>query len=315
MQQGVFLRMTQLTVSQSVSISGVGLHSGQNINMTLHPAGANVGITFMRTDVQDTQDRYIHALWDNVVDTKLCTVIANKDGVSVGTIEHLMAALHGLHIDNVVVEIDGAEVPIMDGSSMPFITAIEEVGLKELNAPKKAIRILKEVTVEKDGKTVTLSPSSVSSFTGNIEFDHPSIGSQHFATQLVNGDFKHDIAEARTFGFLHEVEYLRANGLALGGSLDNAIVLDENRVLNSTGLRFSDEFIRHKILDAIGDLYLAGASILGAYDGYKAGHEMNNLILHALFADDSAWEYVTGQSTTEFPNMLQATASENAVFS
>ncbi len=283
--------MKQVTLAQPVSLSGVGLHSGKVVNLTLRPADPNMGVTFFRSDIKD-KNNIIFALWNNVVDTKLCTVIANDAGVSVGTIEHLMAALRGCGIDNVVVQLDGPEVPIMDGSAMPFIKAIEEAGTKELNAVAKAIRVLKTVTVEKGGKAVTLSPSSASEFTGDIQFDHPSIGTQRFETQLVNGDFKHDIAEARTFGFLKEVEYLRANGLALGGSLDNAIVLDETRVLNPTGLRFEDEFIRHKILDAIGDLYLAGAPILGAYDGHKAGHEMNNLVLHALFADDSAWEIV-----------------------
>ncbi|MDB2683089.1 UDP-3-O-acyl-N-acetylglucosamine deacetylase [Alphaproteobacteria bacterium] len=304
----------QITIGQSVSISGVGLHSGQNINLTLHPAAENSGITFIRIDVTQDKDRCIQALWNNVVDTKLCTVISNQDGVSVGTIEHLMAALRGSSIDNVVVEIDGSEVPIMDGSAMPFITMIENAGSKELNAPKKSIRILKEVTVEKDGKVVTLAPSAISEFVGDIEFDHPSIGSQSFETQLVNGDFKHDIAEARTFGFLHEVEYLRANGLALGGSLDNAIVLDEARVLNPTGLRFEDEFIRHKILDAIGDLYLAGSPILGSYDGHKAGHEMNNLILHALFADDSAWDYVESDMSVNQSLQTRNDTVKTAVF-
>lgn len=297
----------QHTISAPASLSGIGLHSGKVITLTILPARANNGIVFLRNDIAG-QDNIIPSVWHNVVDTKLCTVIANKDGVRVGTIEHLMAALRGCGIDNAVIELDGPEVPVMDGSAMPFVKLIEEAGIEDQGVPRKSIRILKEVRVEKDGKTVTLKPSADSKFAGGIEFNHPSIGRQEYTTTLLNGNFKHDIAEARTFGFLHEVEYLRQNGLALGGSLDNAIVLDEKRVLNPTGLRFDNEFIRHKILDAIGDLYLAGAPIIGAYDGSKAGHEMNNAILHALFADESAWEYVCA------PASMTASSQTEAVF-
>jgi UDP-3-O-[3-hydroxymyristoyl] N-acetylglucosamine deacetylase len=201
-----------------------------------------------------------------------------------------MSALRGCNVDNARIELNGAEVPVMDGSAMPFVKLIEDAGLQEQTAPRRAIRILKEVSVEKDGKTVTLKPANGAVFSGAIDFNHPEIGEQKFETRLLNGNFKHDIAQARTFGFLHEVEYMRSKGLALGGSLDNAIVLDQTGIMNPGGLRFADEFIRHKLLDAIGDLYLAGGPIIGAYDGYKAGHEMNNLILRALFADDSAYE-------------------------
>lgn len=286
----------QHTLISPVSIEGIGLHSGKSVTLTLYPARANNGIVFLRSDIFDRDNR-IEALWSNVVDTKLCTVIANKDNVRVGTIEHLMAALRGCGVDNAVVELNGPEVPIMDGSSMPFIEAIEQSGIEAQNVARRSIKILKEVRVEKDGKIVTLTPSSTSEFNGGIDFNHPSIGRQEYSTTLLNGNFKHDIAEARTFGFLHEVEFLRKNGLALGGSMDNAIVLDEKGVMNPSGLRFDNEFIRHKILDAIGDLYLAGAPILGAYDGSKAGHEMNNAILHALFADQSAWEYVSAPAS------------------
>lgn len=258
--------------------------------MTMIPAKADHGIVFVRTDLAD-QDNIIPARWDNVVDTQLCTVIANTAGASVGTIEHVMSALCGLGIDNLRIEINGSEVPVMDGSAAPFVEAIDTVGLQTQNASKRTIRILKDITVEKDGKRVTLSPSDITTYAGEIKFDHPEIGTQKYEMQMLNGNFKHDIAEARTFGFLSEVEYLRTQGLALGGSLDNAIVLDNEKILNASGLRFTDEFIRHKLLDAIGDLYLAGAPIQGAYFGVKAGHEMNNAILHALFADDSAWEY------------------------
>ena len=281
----------QQTLKAKIQVKGVGLHSGRQIAMTLCPASADQGIVFLRTDVKDMDNR-IPALWGNVVDTRLCTVIANKSGASVGTIEHLMAALRGCGVDNAIVEIDGAEVPVMDGSAMPFVRMIEEVGTIAQSRPRQAIRILKEVTVEENGKRASLKPAQGSIFGGEIDFDHPEIGNQRFETRLLNGNFKHDLADSRTFGFLHEVEYMRSQGLALGGSLDNAIVLDKETVMNPDGLRHSDEFIRHKLLDAIGDLYLAGGPIIGAYEGAKAGHAMNNALLHALFADDDAWEIV-----------------------
>lgn len=280
----------QQTLREKITIEGVGLHSGKMIRMDLIPASAGHGVAFVRTDFEGSQE--IPALWDRVVDTRLCTVIANQDGASVGTIEHVMSALRGCGIDNVRIEINGAEVPIMDGSAMPFVEAIEKVGIVSLNAPKLAIRVLKHVSVSYDGKCVTLTPADESVFSGEIEFNHADIGNQKFETKLVNGNFRHDIAQARTFGFLHEVEYMRSVGLALGGSMENAIVLGADKVLNPEGLRFSNEFIRHKLLDAIGDLYLAGAPILGLYDGVKAGHAINNAILHELFSSDDNWEYV-----------------------
>jgi UDP-3-O-[3-hydroxymyristoyl] N-acetylglucosamine deacetylase len=284
----------QKTVLTEIKMSDVGLHSGQNIDLTIKPAKADSGIVFIRTDITDKNNE-IPALWDHVTNTQLCTVISNEDGVSVGTIEHLMSALRGCGVDNAVIELNGAEVPIMDGSAMPFLEAIEAVGTQEQASPRKVIKVLKEVSVMHDGKRVTLTPANGYIFGGEIEFDHPEIGNQKFETQLLNGNFRHDIAEARTFGFLHEVEWMRSQGLAQGGSLDNAIILDKEagKVLNEDGLRFSDEFIRHKLLDAIGDLYLAGMPILGAYDGVKAGHAINNEILHALFADKDAYEVVT----------------------
>ncbi len=292
----------QKTVISNIKISGVGLHSGQNIDLVIKPAPENTGIIFIRSDVHDKNNE-IPALWNYVTDTQLCTVIANEDGVSVGTIEHLMSALRGCGVDNAIIALNGAEVPIMDGSSMPFVEAIDRVGLKTQSAPRKIIKVLKEVSVNYDGKRVTLKPANGYIFGGEIEFDHPEIGNQKFETQLLNGNFRHDIAEARTFGFLHEVEWMRSQGLAQGGSLENAIVLDKEagKVLNEEGLRFSDEFIRHKLLDAIGDLYLAGMPILGAYDGVKAGHAINNEILHALFADKQAYEVITLEAPVETP--------------
>ena len=288
----------QHTLKKSVHIAGIGLHSGKTVNIALRPARANHGIVFVRTDVKD-KNNIIPALWNYVVDTQLCTVIGNTDGVRVGTIEHLMSALRGCGIDNALVEIDAAEVPAMDGSAMPFVELIEDTGTAVQSEPRRAIRVLKEITVEHDGKRVTLSPSEECIFAGDIEFAHADIGAQRFETKLMNGNFRHDIADSRTFGFLHEVEWMRKNGLGLGGSLDNAIVLDQEGVMNPGGLRHADEFIRHKLLDAIGDLYLAGGRILGSYDGHRAGHALNNAVLRALFARPDAWEMVDlyGEST------------------
>lgn len=281
----------QHTISAAITFQGVGLHSGQIVTMTVKPAEADHGIFFIRTDITD-HDPAIAALWANVVDTRLCTMLGNKDGVTVGTIEHLMAALRGCGVDNARIELDGPEVPVMDGSSAPFVAKIDEVGTRAQTAPRRAIKVLKEVMVEEEGKRVRLSPAQSCSFSGQIEFPNAVIGKQFFTTTLVNGNFRHDLAEARTFGFLKEVEAMRSAGLARGGSLDNAIVIDEGRVVNKEGLRFHNEFIRHKLLDAVGDLFLAGGPIIGAYEGFRAGHALNNAILHKLFATEGAWMMV-----------------------
>lgn len=280
----------QQTIRTSIAVSGTGLHSGKPIHLALHPAPAGHGIVFVRTDIK--QNNLIPATWDRVTDTRLCTVISNESGASVGTIEHLMAALRGCGIDNIRIELNGPEVPAMDGSSKPFVELIEKAGIAPQSAPRCAIRILKEVTVEEEGKSASLSPAEEFIFAGEIDFSHPEIGYQRYEIKLLNGNFKHDLAEARTFGFSHEVEAMRKAGLALGGSLDNAIVLDQESILNPGGLRYSDEFIRHKLLDAIGDLYLAGAPILGAYEGVKPGHALNNALLRKLFATKDAYEVI-----------------------
>lgn len=281
----------QKTLNKDVQCEGVGLHSGAKITLTLRPAPADHGIVFVRMDLCDANN-VIPALYNNVIDTRLCTVIGNASGASVGTIEHIMAALRGCGVDNAVIALDGPEVPVMDGSAQAFVEMIDDVGLRLQPQPRRAIQVLKDVSVEEDGKIARLSPSNGFVFGGTIDFAHPSIGQQSFETRLVNGNFRHDIAAARTFGFAREVEYMRANGLARGGSLDNAVVLDDLAVINVEGLRFKDEFIRHKLLDAIGDLYLAGGPILGAYDGFKAGHKLNNKILHKLFSTPGAWARV-----------------------
>ncbi|MEM6780931.1 MAG: UDP-3-O-acyl-N-acetylglucosamine deacetylase [Pseudomonadota bacterium] len=290
----------QKTLQKSFEINDIGLHSGGMVRMVVKPAKADLGIVFQRMDITD-RDNIIPARWNNVVDTQLCTVIGNKAGVTVGTIEHLMAALRGCGVDNAIVELDAPEVPVMDGSSAAFVEAIDKVGVVEQESPLRAIRVLKDILVEKDGKRVKLSPSDESLFSGKIVYDHPVIGTQEQELQLRDGNFRDELAEARTFGLLRDVEMMRSAGLALGGSLDNAVVLDDDKVLNEDGLRFDDEFIRHKLLDAIGDLFLAGAPILGAYQGDCAGHAMNNEILHALFADQSNWEWIDISNAQSLP--------------
>ena len=288
----------QHTLNEKCQFRGVGVHSGKVATVTLRPAPVDTGILFIRTDVSD-KDPIIEAKWDNVVDTKLCTVLANKDDVRVSTIEHLMSAFWGCGVDNVIIEIDNDEMPIMDGSAKEFVSLLQEIGLNEQNKPRKVIKILKEVSFEDEGRTTTLKPASIPSFGLEIDFTAKNsvIGKQDFHVELLNGNYFHEISSARTFGLLEEVEYLKSIGLARGGSLDNAIVVDREKILNPDGLRFKDEFVRHKILDAIGDLYLAGAQIIGEYQGVKAGHEMNNKILHVLFENPDAWEFVEEKPT------------------
>lgn len=284
----------QHTLKNTIEIEGIGLHSGKPATVSVHPEKTDFGIVFNRTDLTEITEnkRRVTASWDNVVDTRLCTLIGNEHGVTIGTVEHLMAALRASGVDNALVEIDGPEIPILDGSSKPFMDAIEEAGVVEQSKPRRAIRILKTVSYEEGDRVVSLSPSIVPTYAGGIEYKHPSIGTQRFEIKLVNGNFKHDLADCRTFCLYSDVEMMRNNGLALGGSLDNAIVVDDAGVINEDGLRCHDEFIRHKLLDAVGDIALAGGLVLGAYDGHKIGHDLNNKLLHALFSDDTAWEYV-----------------------
>ena len=277
----------QHTVKSPIEMSGIGLHSGKTVSLRILPAAADHGVVFKRVDLADGTN-IIPASFDRVVDTRLCTLIANEFGAKVGTIEHLMAALRGCGIDNALVELDAAEVPVMDGSSRQFVEAIDTVGAKAQSKPRRAIKILKDITVKDGDKMVRLSPSNVPVYAGRIEFTHASIGAQEYSLKLVNGNFRHDVSDCRTFGFFKEAEMLRAAGLGLGGSLDNAIILNDEGVMNPDGLRCTDEFIRHKILDAVGDLALGGY-IIGAYDGFKAGHALNNAVLHALYADPTAW--------------------------
>jgi len=279
----------QCTLSRPVTISGIGLHSGQNINMTLRPADAGTGIVFHRSEGERIVT--IEAISRNVIDTKLATVIG-KSGLSVSTIEHLMAALAATGIDNLNIDIDGPEVPIMDGSATQFIKAMEQVGIQVLPQSRKYLAIRKPVTVIDGEKRVSLIPSRFFRISYDIAFDHPCIALQHKSYKVNADSFQRDIAPARTFGFLKEVEYLKANGLARGGSLDNAIVIGEKDILNPEGLRFQDEFVRHKILDAIGDFSLIGYPILGHIKAYKAGHDINHHTVEHLLAHPDTWKLV-----------------------
>lgn len=280
----------QRTLKSVIKCTGVGLHSGHNITMTIHPAGVNHGVVFRRIDVTDV-DNVVPARWDHVVDTRLCSVLGNKDGVTIGTVEHVMAALAGCGVDNVEIEIDGGEVPIMDGSSEPFVHLIENAGVVEQNAPRRVIRILKRVEVGYGSGRVAISPAETQVMDFQIDFNSNVVKRQEMSLKVVNGAFRKELSKARTFGFLHEVEALWEAGLAKGGSLDNAIVVSHDGIMNKDGLRFDDEFVRHKVLDAIGDLYLAGAPILGRFEGVCSGHAANNKLLQALFADDDAWTW------------------------
>jgi UDP-3-O-[3-hydroxymyristoyl] N-acetylglucosamine deacetylase len=278
----------QRTLKSSVNCVGVGLHSGKPASLTLQPASIDVGIVFKRADIGGV---VIPAKWDHVVDSRMCTTIGDGNGVAIGTVEHLMAALAGCGIDNAVVEVDGPEVPIMDGSAQPFVAMVAAAGVVNQNAHRQVIRVLKTVSVEAGNSQARLSPGSCLSLDVAIDFASGAVAKQSLSIGVVNGSFARELAGARTFGFLHEVEKLWAAGLAKGGSLDNAVVVSGDKVLNQEGLRFNDEFVRHKILDAIGDLYLAGAPIIGNFHGVRSGHATNNALLKALFADSQCWKY------------------------
>ncbi|MGB0671104.1 MAG: UDP-3-O-acyl-N-acetylglucosamine deacetylase [Rhodospirillales bacterium] len=281
----------QRTLKQAINCTGIGLHSGNKVSMKLRPAEAGSGIRFRRTDIKGG-GAVLAARYDAVVDTRMCTVIGNADGVTLATIEHLMAALAGAGIDNLDIEINGAEVPVMDGSSAPFVFLVECAGVVEQKAARKAVKVLKPVIFQEGNCRAALMPGFGQTLSMDIDFDSQAIGRQRFDMALTDGAFKKEICRARTFGFLHEVEQLRAAGLARGGSLDNAVVISGDKVMNEDGLRYGDEFVRHKMLDAIGDLYLAGGPILGEFQGYRSGHRVHNLLLRELFADPANFAVV-----------------------
>lgn len=284
----------QRTLKQSITATGVGLHSGKKVTLTMRPAPVNSGIVYCRTDLEPAV--YFPADAESIRDTMLCTCLVNDEGVRISTVEHLNAALACLGIDNVVIEVDAAEIPIMDGSASPFIYLILlDAGIEEQNAAKKFIRIKKTVRVEDGDKWVELKPYNGFRLDFTIDFNHPAISNsvKNFHLDFSTQAFIQQVSRARTFGFMKDIEYLQSQGLALGGSLDNAIVLDDYRILNEDGLRYQDELVRHKLLDAMGDLYMAGHNLIGDYVAYKSGHGLNNKLLRAVLADASAWEYVT----------------------
>lgn len=282
----------QRTLKNSIKATGIGLHTGQKVYMTLKPAPVNTGVVFRRVDLNPVVEIPAHAL--NVVDTTLSTNLG-KDGVRIGTIEHLMSAFAGLGIDNAVVELSAEEVPIMDGSAAPFVFLIQSAGISEQNLPKEFIRIKKEVTVTSEGKTATFKPFNGFKVGFRIEFEHPAFEGRSKEAELdfSTTSFVKEVSRARTFGFMRDFEYLRSQNLALGGSLENAIVVDEYRILNDDGLRYEDEFVKHKVLDAVGDLYLLGKSLIGEFFGYKSGHYLNNQLLRKLLETEGALEVVT----------------------
>ncbi len=299
----------QHTLAKSVTCTGVGLHSGVPVNLTLHPADVDAGISFLRSDITVEKAR-VPARYDLVTDTQLGTTIVNEYGTPVSTVEHLMAALWGCGVDNVTIELDGPEVPIMDGSSEPFVFMIENAGLRTQSAARKVIKILEPVEVTVGDSTLRLEPLDGFVMDISIDFAHKAISRQQASYDFSHMTFQRMLSRARTFGFAHEVEQLRAMGLARGGSLHNAVVIGEDGVMNREGLRFNDEFVRHKALDCVGDLLLAGLPIMGRVVGHRPGHGINNQVLHALFAQPQAWEEVAmTEETPRFPAAYMPTGA------
>jgi len=292
--------LNQRTLKNSIRASGIGLHTGKKILMTLRPAPPDTGIVFRRTDLDDPVDIPAHA--ENVGDTMLGTTL-HKGETKISTVEHLLSALAGLGIDNALVEVSAAEVPIMDGSAGPFVFLLQSAGVEEQKAPKRFIRILEPLQVADGDKWARFDPYDGFKVNFEIEFNHPTFKTH---TQVATMDFSttsflREVSRARTFGFMRDIESLRSRNLALGGNMDNAIVLDDTRILNEDGLRYEDEFVKHKILDAIGDLYLLGASLIGEFSGFKSGHALNNKLLRTLMATPSAWSAVTFESLKDAP--------------
>ncbi|MDH4285300.1 MAG: UDP-3-O-acyl-N-acetylglucosamine deacetylase [Gallionellaceae bacterium] len=294
----------QRTLKKPVTATGVGLHTGERVNLGLRPAPVNSGIIFRRTDINPPVE--IRADVHAVHDTRLSTCM-EANGVRIATVEHLMSAFAGLGIDNAYVDLDSAEVPIMDGSAGTFIFLLQSAGIVEQSAAKKFIRIKKPVEIREGDKWVRFDPFNGYKLNFTIAFAHPVFAAtrQNVTVDLGEHSYIREVSRARTFGFMQDVEYMRSQGLALGGNLDNAIVMDEYRVINPDGLRYEDEFVKHKVLDAIGDLYLLGHPLIGAFSGYKSGHALNNALARAMLADDEAWEFVTFGKTEEAPAFLR----------
>ena len=288
--------MYQTTIKKSVELVGIGLHKGSPVKLRLEPLESNSGIVFYRKDV----DISIPLLPENVVDTKMATVIG-KDGFVISTIEHLLSAVYAYGIDNLKVIVDADEVPVMDGSSASFCMLLDEAEIVELDCPKKIMRIKKDITIKEGDKYVKLSPSPDLKYDFTIKFEHPVIKQQDFSLKFTKQSYKEEISRARTFGFLQEVQYLRSKGLALGGSLENAVVLDEKKILNPEGLRYKDEFVRHKILDAIGDMSLIGMNFIGNYEALAGSHDLNHKLTLELLKNPENYEIVelVGEKTAE----------------
>ncbi len=299
----------QRTIKRIVQAAGVGLHTGKKVILTLRPAPANTGVVYRRTDLTPPVDFLVDAKY--VRDTVLSTCLVSDEGVRISTVEHLNAALSGLGIDNIIVEVDAPEVPIMDGSAAPFVYLLMDAGIELLNSSKRFIRIKQTVRAEDGDKWAEIGPYNGFLLDFTIDFKHPAIdaSSQHYQLNFSAEAFMRQISRARTFGFMREIEYLQSKGLCLGGSLDCAIGLDDFRVLNEDGLRFEDEFVRHKMLDAIGDLYMCGHNIIGAFSAYKSGHALNNKLLQALLARSEAWEWVSFADEAESPLVFRTTDS------
>jgi len=294
----------QRTLKSIVKATGVGLHSGTRVEMSLRPAAPDTGIVFRRVDLDPPVDLLTDPY--SVVDTRLCSGLQRGEA-KIGTIEHLMSALAGLGIDNCYVDVDAAEIPILDGSAAPFVFLLQSAGIEMQNAPKRFLRVKKTVEVREGDKWVKLSPHDGFKLSFSIHFNHPAIDS---TPTEVSVDFAHDVyardvARARTFGQMQDLETMLNAGLAMGGSLENAIVVDEYRVLNSDGLRYADEFVKHKVLDAIGDLYVAGKPLLAAYSAHKSGHALNNQLLRALLEDETAWDIVSFENDATIPENLR----------
>ncbi len=290
----------QRTLKSVVTTTGIGLHSGKKVQVTFKPAPANTGIIYTRTDLNPPVS--IKCEPNSVRDTQLCTALVNLDGVRISTVEHLTAALCALGIDNLYVDVNAPELPVMDGSSQPFIYLFESTGVELLNEPKKFLLVKRPVRVADEDKYASLVPNNGGfSLDLTIDFDHPAMEKelQHFSLKFSGKSFVNELARARTFCFMRDVEYMHANNLALGGSLENAVVLDDYRVVNPDGLRYANEFVKHKMLDAVGDLYMQGLSILGDFKAYKTGHKLNNMLLRALLSDSANYEIVTLGDSSE----------------
>lgn len=293
--------LKQRTLKTSITETGIGLHKGRKVTMTLKPAPVDTGVVFRRIDINPPAD--IKANARDVGDTMLCTCITNADGYSIHTVEHLASALSGLGIDNIIVEVDSHELPILDGSASPFIFLLQSAGIVEQDKSKKFIKVTKAVRVEDGDKWAEFRPFDGFKVDFSIDFDHPAISQtrQHCILDFSKDSYLDEVSRARTFGFMKDLELMNSMNLALGGSMDNAVALDEFRVLNTEGLRYPDEFLKHKILDAVGDLFLGGHNLIGELVAYKTGHGLNNKLLNAILDDQSAWEYVEFENEDSLP--------------